>query len=527
MVNNIDFLNKIKNNILKWYEFKENSSILQLGNDIKINNASKSISLIQFSEEDLSSIEDKFDYIIIFDNIKDEIIKLCKRILKEDGILITIFDNPFGISKFSSIIEGNEIDNLEFYEFNYKNIVKKIDMKYSNIYFPFPNYKQCCTILSEKNLVSIDSINIHECLPYYTKEIILFNEINLLSKIYKTNYNLFLNIVNSYFIESSNNESLNNTEEIYFNNLRKDKYQIVTLVKENVIKKIALNEESKKHISNILDIQEKFNNNQIELLDYKEKNEFYSKRIKNQIRFDFLLAKKSNIDEICESLNKFIQPLYNIAVLYEQIEVDKLNHILKNSDETKLKKMHYLKNAFWDMVPKNCFYVNNKFCFFDQEWMENFLPVEFIIYRSIINSYDLIKNNDATVLFKAMKIDEFIDLFKELDDYLRNEIINNEMITIYNSIYNNRRISDLVYREKVLYNNNCNLKEEILKKENYIKELEENNKKQDCFIKELEENNRNQDSYIKELEENNKKQDNYIKVLEEIIENSKPKRRKK
>lgn len=28
-------------------------------------------------------------------------------------------------------------------------------------------------------------------------------------------------------------------------------------------------------------------------------------------------------------------------------------------------KLHFMKNAYWDMIAKNCFYIENKFVFFD------------------------------------------------------------------------------------------------------------------------------------------------------------------
>ena len=39
------------------------------------------------------------------------------------------------------------------------------------------------------------------------------------------------------------------------------------------------------------------------------------------------------------------------------------------------------------MTFKNCFYLENEFYFFDQEWYSSNLPVEYILYRSLPVSY--------------------------------------------------------------------------------------------------------------------------------------------
>ena len=52
------------------------------------------------------------------------------------------------------------------------------------------------------------------------------------------------------------------------------------------------------------------------------------------------------------------------------------------------------------MILKNCFIIDGECVFFDQEWVEKNVPVEFLVYRSIVNveklrnKIDKIKNKN-------------------------------------------------------------------------------------------------------------------------------------
>ena len=168
-------------------------------------------------------------------------------------------------------------------------------------------------------------------------------------------------------------------------------------------------------------------------------------------------------------------------------------------DEKERRKLHFLENAFWDMIPKNCFFKNNEYVFFDQEWREKYLPVEFIIYRSVINSYELVKKIDVNELFNKLEIQEYINTFKLLDEEIRDEIIDNE---IYEQLYKNenKAIDNLI-------NDNSAYRDNDKKQTDYIKQLEDDNKKKQEYIEILEKQNKEKQKVIDEL---SKKKKNYF-----------------
>ena len=157
-------------------------------------------------------------------------------------------------------------------------------------------------------------------------------------------------------------------------------------------------------------------------------------------------------------------------------------------DVEKLEKLNFVRNGYWDLIPKNCFYINNEFVFFDQEWKKQYLPVEFIIYRSIINCYDLVRKVNIDEILKKMNILEYKKDFEKIDSDLREQIIDKEVYKLMYEKNNLKAIDNLI-------NDNKSLVEENERKNDYIKSLE-------LIIKDLKKDNENKQNYIDILEKN-------------------------
>ena len=68
-----------------------------------------------------------------------------------------------------------------------------------------------------------------------------------------------------------------------------------------------------------------------------------------------------------------------ISVDYNEKERTVLEKYIPNVDKSILSKFKYLSNGYWDMILKNCFIIDGKCVFFDQEWVEENVPMEFLI----------------------------------------------------------------------------------------------------------------------------------------------------
>lgn len=472
-----NILKSLEINIISWYEFKENSKILFYG---------KKESLIyEYLKNEYKQVEiyDKkytntkeYDYIIaIKSKIDKEQINKLTTLLKEDGIILLGFDNAYGISKFITYKYEDRISPLDenVSEISKKKIEETLineGYKYINTYMPFPNYKRTDIILSEKLEDFEDKIDKYFC-DYQEDDIIITNEIELLRNISKYDKELFIKLANSYLLEISKKPINTNIKYISFNNYRKQKYSLSTIIKDEIVVKKPTAKEAESNIKRIAQNIKKLNKYDFEILDKYENNKLYSKFIKYYKTLDVELGENNNnIDYVIKVLNEIKEILLKNSIKYNKNDRKKYNKILNKQSEQTLEKLNYLEYAFYDMVPKNCFYIENKYYFFDQEWMEQYLPVEFIIYRSIINSYELVRKIDLDELLEKMEIKQYKELFEELDEKFREEIIDKEKFEELNK--SNTKMYEIMYDNKILKIQNEALKQNDKKQNEYIKNLE-------------------------------------------------------
>ena len=99
------------------------------------------------------------------------------------------------------------------------------------------------------------------------------------------------------------------------------------------------------------------------------------------------------------------------------------------------------------MILKNCFIIDGECVFFDQEWLEENVPIEFLVYRSIVNIEKLRSKIEEYQLYEKMKIKEYITLFEELDRKIGKDIMDEKIFSFYqrkhkNPIYDNYALED-------------------------------------------------------------------------------------
>ena len=489
---NQDKLEKFNSNIIKWYSFDNNKTILQIGINNYITKELKkkfiSVSVINNPEEIEQRI--KYDYILIYGYERyKNLIEIVKNVLNDTGKILIIGNNGLGINNWSkydinrqngvlNLEDNNKIKTINCIE----NEIENNNLNINNIFYVFPNYRTAELIIN-KNL-KIGKGQIDKYNPDISEEEIkVFDEKNVLKTVISSSPEMLDIFANSYFIEVSNEKSENDIKYVSFNNCRKEQYQLMTIIKDDVVEKLPANEEANKHIANMTNIIQNVKDENIEILDYEKDGKIYSKLIKNETTLDEVLYEKiDDINAIVNILNDLKNILLKNSLKYEQCN-DKLTF---RTDEDLMKNLNYMKNGYWDMIYKNCFYIDKKFIFFDQEWEKEYLPVEFIIYRSVINSYDLVRKINLDELLERLNILKYKKFFNEIDKKLRDEIIDEE---IYDAMYKKENLKAI----DNLINENKSYLEEMNNKDIYIKRLEQ-------YYSDLKEDNRKKQEYINSLE---------------------------
>ena len=464
----------MESNIISWYDFKINSKALFFGE--------KESDIYRCLKEKCKKVDTdvhskEYDYaIIISDEIDYDKLKKAIEVLKKSGIILIAFNNEYGISKFVTYDCKNRISPLDE-ETNYKNsrelLLKKLataKFKYINTYMPFPNYKKADLILNEKLEDFSDKIDKY-FKNYDSNTTIITDEIKLLRNIARNNKELFLNLSNSYFIEASREKLVTDIKYVSFNNYRKEEYQLMTIIRDKIVEKRATNKKAESNIKRICKNLPKLNSYDFEILDNYEEDTLYSTFIKDTKTLDIEFGEKyEDLDYIASVLNDIKEKLLVNSINHRKSNKPKYIEILKHQKDELLDKFHFLEYAFYDMVPKNCFYIDGQYNFFDQEWMEKFLPVEFIIYRSVINSYDLVKKIDIDVLLEKLELLEYKELFEKIDESLRNNIIDFEKFDKLNEEH--PKLYETLYDKVVLEQQLQEYKTNDAKQNEYIRHLE-------------------------------------------------------
>ncbi len=489
---NQEKLEKFNTNIIKWYPFETNKTILQIGLNAYITKELEKTFTSIKAIDDIEKIEPgtKYDYVLIYGYEKYEnIIEIVKNILNDNGKILIIGNNGFGINNWSKydINRQNGVlrleDNNKMKTINYiENEIENNNLNVNNIFYAFPNYRTAELIINKNFKIGKGQIDKYNP-DISEEEIKVFDEKNVLKTILSTSPEMLDIFANSYFIEISKGKNKNDIKYISFNNCRKEQYQLMTIIKDDIVEKLPANEKANQHITNMANIIQDVKDENIEILDYEKDGKIYSKLIKNETTLDEILFEKANdINLLVEILNDLKNILLKNALKYEQC-CDKLNF---RTDENLMKNLNYMKNGYWDMISKNCFYIDKKFIFFDQEWEKEYLPVEFIIYRSIINSYDLVRKINVDELLERLNLFEYKEFFNEIDKKLREEILDEEIYDVMYVKENLKAVDNLI-------NENRSYLEEINNKDKYIKYLEN-------YYSDLKRDNERKQEYINNLE---------------------------
>lgn len=482
----IQILSSTSQNILNWYPFEKYQTVLEIGgnlgeitqvfvdkcekvitiepNLIKAKAIAKryenqnNLEVIVGNFENIK-IQEKFDYIVLIGStsrVKEimgqdmkltKMLQILEQYLSENGKFLIAVDNKFGLryfvgnpenilnKKFESIIGyNNEPEKIETYtKSRLERILKNIGYN-TNFYYPLPDYKMPNVIFSDKQLPKYNSVDKYN--PYCTENsTILMNEIDVFREILKNDENMFTFFTNSFLIEASKNENPIKYKYISFNNMRKQKYRLITKISDEYVEKQVVNEYANKHYENIKKNINQIEDNNINTVDYEIAGKIQSKYIDPKLLLNNVITEaleKKSYETVEKVMDQYIQAL-NVNSYkeenYEKTVFAKYDIEIENKEL--IKDMNFQKNGLWDMTFKNCFYIDNELYFFDQEWAEENLPTEYILYRSILYTISLRRFINIEDWFKKYDLVKYRTIFEELDNKMQEKIRDNKIWEFY------------------------------------------------------------------------------------------------
>ena len=446
---------RLKRNIINWYPFKENSRKLEIWEGI-----------IEENNED-----SQYDYVVIIGfgekNI-NQLIEHANKKLNPEGTLLIAIDNKLGIENLC--VENTKKSN----KISRKALEKMLDSyEYTNrkFYYPMPNYKVTNVIFTDEFLPNFETIN--RSLPLYDDNVLVaLEEKSRFQALIEEDVELFKNFANSFMVECKKSTlDENNIRFVSYANIRKPEYRIQTIIKEDSVYKSNNDEIAKAHIEDIKNNINILKTCNIKTIDTYDVNQIISKYQNTELLLDKVIINKlenGQTEQAIDIIEKFENELLEKLEKSQETTncFDKYNIEYSRED---ISKLHFIKNGLWDLIFQNCFYIENEFYFYDQEWLEENIPVEFIMYRAI-KYFDKISNYiTKEELYQKLNItDKVIDIFEKLDNELQNQIRNEEIWRCLTE----KDIRNILSKTNSLEQENIHLNAVVTQYSDHIKNLE-------------------------------------------------------
>lgn len=455
-IENLEIFSKIPQNIINWYPFKENCTILEVNANLgevtktlclkakkvvciekskqkaiaisKRFETQENLKIIQGNLQNIK-LDEKFDYIFIHnieknDTTLEEYINLAQNVSWQDATILLAINNQFGVSNLNGIDLNNEMQRNNMSKKEIENILKQKGYENYKYYYPLPNYKLPNIIYTDKHLPTLESIN--RDLTLYPKSYIkISKERDFYKNIIKKDIGLFTTLATSFLIEISKIPNENKIELISFGNSRKPNYRMKTIMLEEEVHKQNLEQIGQEHIDIIKQNIEILNKSNIKTLDTYDNEKIISRVIKQPKTFDKYMLKlyqENNMEEFYQKTREFFDNLKKKLEKSEQIDTTVFEKYGIQIDKSIKQKLHFIKYGMFDLIFQNSFFVENDYYFYDQEWIEENLPLEFIIFRAIFYLTPNRENIKLNEIYKELEIIEYIEMFEKLEQKLQEKI---------------------------------------------------------------------------------------------------------
>lgn len=434
-------LTRIRQNLLNWYPFKEQSDILEIGcgmgaitellckkcnsvTAVELSKRRATATYLRCREYDnleiiVGNLNDiqfnkKYDYITLIgvleyqnnftsssNPFKDFLAKI-KQLLKPEGKLIIAIENKYGLKYWCGAPEdhsGIPYDGINNYAYSdvartfskkqLERLIKSVGFNNAYFYYPLPDYKMPQVVYSEEYLPKNGSMD--NWIPYYEPNgnSMVSDEEHIYGDLIDND--VFEFFANSFMVECcAGNEDIGEIQYAVSSPFRNKEYNMITVYSKNDgFYKIADSDSV-----NAL----KSTDNNHKMLDKRgllvsetniKGNVMYTKEISGTPLTEILLREYADKNE--NEVYKIFDKIYE-EIIRSSEESDKLNPIFNSSDEMHLSVLEsndkILKKIYIDMIHKNCFVQENgDYVWIDQEWCLDDIPASFGLYYNIIELY--------------------------------------------------------------------------------------------------------------------------------------------
>lgn len=404
---NSRLIDEMPQGLFNWMHFEEQSNVLYIiGPYSSISDffISKKLNVISVTIEKsidsdfVTKFRDYFDYIVCIKTLETQkdpttVLAAWKQLVKPSGRLLLALDNRLGLKNFCGDKDdytGRVFDGIE----NYKNLssglienikgrcyskieiqsfLESSDWTYFKSYSVLPNL-QCPQLIYSEDYMPEEVLS-NRYFPKYNSPRTVFLEEEFIYKELIAN-GVFHQFANSYLFECSLSDFDSDIQMVTVSMDRGHNDSLATIIKKDkTVEKTALFSEGMKKLYLLNDNSKRLADKGVKIVE--------GKIIQNKYVMPYIKA---------DTANKYLQNLLDTNQIDLFIsEMDKfINVILSSSD--KIKEDPNLgpifEYGYMDLVPLNCFHINDDFVFFDQEFVEENYPVNVMILRTVHMIYE-------------------------------------------------------------------------------------------------------------------------------------------
>jgi len=458
-------LSKLRENILNWYPFSKEETVLEVGagcgaitgllcrklkkvTAVELSKRRSDINYTRNKNYDNLNIfvgnlndmnfEERFDYIVLNGVLEyaisftagnnpyeDFLLKLSK-FLKKDGRLIIAIENRLGLKYFSGSVEdhtGQYFSGLNQYENHsevctfskseMQTLLKSIEFGHFEFYYPYPDYKFPIEIFTEDTFMKNEYGKQH--LNFDITKRSLFQEQKVTDSFIQEGV---MSVFANSFLVVASREKINDKIRVLYskiNNDRIDKFRIITTIEEidgeKIVIKEALCKEAKAHILTILE-----NSN----METGEKFGYLKGKIVNdKIVFPYLdtssltqevlkFIREKQISKIIDVIREIYDGYLSDAYLSETFINPDFQKVF--GKETIDRALPCKKNLNIDLTCDNIYRAGNELIDIDCEWCFKFeIPTQFVIWRTINELYTKYKELELLKPINDMFLEFGID----------------------------------------------------------------------------------------------------------------------
>lgn len=482
-------LSDMRASILNWYEWSKNGSILEIGGEFGaltglLCKHGKHVTTIEYglfkaetickrhsNRENLDvyagnlfdmEFAEKFDYIVMIGSLERQCggsnsledyhryMKKIVTLLKPNGKLLAAVENRYGLRYFCGEVEtytGKPYAGINHYPqgargytFSKKelyDIMCSAGFKAVKFYYPLPDYKLPQMIYSDEFLPQKD---LGERLLFYhlNKNTLVASENNLYEDLIDNH--VFPFFANSYLTECSLDGKYSTTIFAAVTTDRGKYHAMSTSVfyssggEERRVRKRALYREGISNVRAVYDNMMELKKHGITIVPHYLENDDIIMPFIPKITCSDYLRKLVMLGD-GDAFELIFELIYqNILKSSELVpaEENKFPEVGGNVVEYG----PILKRCYVDMVPFNCFYVNGKLLYFDQEFVMEDYPALYPMYRALMYTYYFIPDAEKLVPIHEMKrrygLIELWDVFQKEEDRF---VSDNRRHEVYQNFY--------------------------------------------------------------------------------------------